>query len=470
MTHTEQRQLFQRASGLTAQLIRNAIHPLWARQTHPNYSRYLRAFETVQFLPLEELARLQTRRLRQQLIHAYHYVPFYRLRMTQAGLTPLDIQNAGDMRLLPILTRQDVENHADMLLASNVPDRERRRALTRGTSGTRLEFYLDRERFDSRMASLDRHNGWAGLRVGDWYARLWNSGDSRGSSDRKSALSRHLLDRSLTLDTAAVTKEILLDYVALLRRYRPGYLVAQAQAAVRFADFCRAARLDDIRFRSMIVTTESLAPGQRTRLQETFGGKVFNRYACSEVGLIASECEYHTGLHVNADALLVEVEPSDDLPSGVGRVLVTDLLNRSMPLIRYDTGDLASVGSMVPCPCGRTLPLLGHVEGRATDFLHLSHNRLVSGPALTEAISGIREVRQVQFIQTDASHVTLKVVAGPGYGLRTEEELRRRLKPYLQEAISFTIVTTDSIHGGASTKHGQIATGDGLSNVASGTH
>lgn len=441
-------------SDVTARLIRNVVYPLWAKRTHPGYSGYLREFEQSQYLHPDELRSLQMRRLRQQLIHAYRYVPFYRHRMMEAGLTPLDIQTHDDLRLLPVLTKRDIQDHGDMLVASDVPAKEMVRNQTGGSTGSPLQFYVDRDRFDSRMASTDRHNAWAGLRPGDWYAHLWGSRFDVGDNPNPNpAWRQKFLYRNLTLHTAAVSEEAMFRFVEVLRRYRPKVMLAYAQSAVLFAEFCRENNFYDVTFESMIVSAEMLLPGKRKLLEETFGGKVFNRYGCREVSVIASECEYHSGLHVNADALLVEVEPGPSLPPGMGRVLVTDLLNRSMPLIRYEIGDLASLDSAVHCPCGRSLPLIGNIQGRSSDFLRLASGRMIAGPSLALLAADMRDVRQVQFIQDDPHHVTLNVVAGRGYNLFTEQELHRRMQPYLEGETTLTIVTTDSIPSEPSGKY-----------------
>jgi phenylacetate-CoA ligase len=137
----------------------------------------------------------------------------------------------------------------------------------------------------------------------------------------------------------------------------------------------------------------------------------------------------------------------------MGRVLVTDLLNRSMPLIRYEIGDLASLDSDMHCPCGRSLPLIGNIQGRTSDFLCLPNGRMIAGPSLALLAADMRDVRQVQFIQPDPHHVTLKVVAGHGYCALTEAELRRRMQPYLEDVSSLTIVTADSIPSEISGKY-----------------
>lgn len=448
---------------LTGTVVRRMIHPLWAKLNHPTYASYLREFEQNQYLDPEDLRRLQMLRLRQQLISAYRYIPFYRHRMTEAGLTPLDIQTHEDLRLLPVLTKRDIQDHGDMLLSSNVPADKREQNQTGGSTGSPLQFYVDVERFDSRMASTTRHDSWTGLRVGDWCAQLWGSkfdvGDRPDPSPR---WRQRFLYRDLPLHTAAVSEESMMRYVEVLRKYRPRYMVSYAQSAALFAEFCTANNIHDITFDSMIVSAEMLLPGKRQIIEEAFGGKVFNRYGCREVSVIASECEYHSGLHVNADALLVEVEPAPNLPPGMGKILVTDLLNRSMPLIRYEIGDLASLDATQHCPCGRSLPLIGNIQGRSSDFLRLPSGRMIAGPSLALLAADMRDVRQVQFIQHTPERLTLKVVAGYGYGVRTEQELRRRMQPYLEDKTSLTIVVSDSIPSEPSGKYRFVKTSEDM--------
>jgi phenylacetate-CoA ligase len=459
MTKVSKASLRGFASDAAAGLIRKVIHPLWTKHAHPAYARYLREFELNQYLHPEQFRSLQMRRLRQQLVDAFRYVPFYRHRMTQAGLTPLDIQTHDDLSLLPVVTKRDIQDHQDMLLASNIPETKRERHQTGASTGSPLQFYLDLERADSRMASTHRHNGWAGLRPGDWYAWLEESGLDVCAT-RDPSWRQKLLDRSLNLHTAAVSEESMAKYAEVLRKYRPRYMVADAQSAMLFAGFCLANNIRDIAFESVIVGAHTLLPGERHIVEQAFGGKVFSRYSCQAVSVIASECEYHSGLHINADALLVEVEAVPDLPTGMGRVLVTDLFNRSMPLIRYETGDMARLDSDMQCPCGRSLPLIGNVQRRNPDSLRSTNGRTIAGPSLALLAADMRDVRQVQFIQADPKHVTLKVVAGRGYGPLTEQELRRRMLPYLENPGSLTIVTADSIPSEPSGNYRTVKQGD----------
>lgn len=124
----------------TGAAVRHVIHPLWAKLHHPAYARYLREFERNQYLHPDDLRKLQMLRLRKQLIDAYRYVPFYRYRMTEAGLTPLDIQTHEDLRLLPVLTKRNIQDHHDLLVSSNVPPASANRIRPENPPAVRCNF------------------------------------------------------------------------------------------------------------------------------------------------------------------------------------------------------------------------------------------------------------------------------------------------------------------------------------------
>jgi phenylacetate-CoA ligase len=442
------------AARLESAIVGKVIYPLWTKRDHPTYLRYARSFAASQYLSADEIRELQTGLLRKQLLHAYRNVPFYRRRMERLSLTPVDIRSLEDLRHLPPLTKRDIQDHKDEMLAANIPLRKREANQTGGSTGSPLQFWVDKERFDSRRASTDRHNAWANFHPGDWLAVLWGSTFDLGTQVLPRITWRErFLERTLMLNTSLVSRDDLNAYITLLRRYRPRFLKAYAQAADMFARHCQQEGVTDIHFDAIITSAEVLLPEARVRIEQTFGGRVFNRYGCREVSVIASECDQHTGMHINADALIVEIEPIDSAPENYGRVLVTDLYNRSMPLIRYEIGDIASWQPGPPCPCGRSLPRLAAVAGRITDFLVLPDGSMVSGPSLALLIGQTPEIRQAQFIQRSAAGIELQVVPHTGYGAETVASLTHRLRPYLRDQVQLRIVPVESIAAEASGKY-----------------
>jgi phenylacetate-CoA ligase len=426
-------------------VVRNVIFPLWVRKEHPAFLCYYGEFSRTQYVPKPGLEQLQLAKLRTLLAHAYTNCEFYRARMDAAGLKGGAIESLKDLQRLSALTKKDIQTHPNAMVARNIPESKRQRNQTGGSTGSPLQFWVDTERYASRMASTVRHNEWAGYRTGDWCAYLWGARmDMHADTSLWNTLRNHLLYRRLELNTSEVSQAQWERFIAEVQRVRPPVLLAYARSAVELGQEA-AKRNIALRFRSIITTAEVLTDEHRAFLERSFGGKVYNRYGCREVSVIASECEHHTGLHVNADALLVEIEPDATLPNGYGRVLVTDLLNRSMPLIRYEIGDSSRWLENQQCPCGRGLPLLADIEGRTTEFLLMPDGRVISGPALTLIVADMSDVAQVQFVQTASDHIELRVVPGKGYGENTRQELKRRLALYLKGAAQLDVVDVESI-------------------------
>jgi len=142
-------------------------------------------------------------------------------------------------------------------------------------------------------------------------------------------------------------------------------------------------------------------------------------------------------MHVMAEGLYVEIvhDGRPARPGELGDVLVTDLLNLAMPLVRYRIRDLAS-WEEGDCPCGRKLPRLRQVHGRVTDFLVGADGRLVSGVFLaTYVIAHRPSLGQVQMRQDRAGEVVYRIRPGRDF-CRVEdiEYLRRTTCEYMGPA------------------------------------
>jgi phenylacetate-CoA ligase len=211
-------------------------------------------------------------------------------------------------------------------------------------------------------------------------------------------------------------------------------ILAYAGAALLFARFLEAHSLTPWRPHALVTSAEVLEPADRALVERVFGCPVFNRYGCREVSVIASECPEHSGLHTMGEGLYVEVvrDGRPAAPGELGTILITDLLNHAMPLIRYRIGDLG-IWEEGDCPCGRGLPRLRRVAGRVTDFLVGSDGRLVSGIFLATYVVGQRpSLGQVQIQQEKAGQVLYRIKPGPGFDPATDlDYLRRASEEYL---------------------------------------
>jgi phenylacetate-CoA ligase len=158
---------------------------------------------------------------------------------------------------------------------------------------------------------------------------------------------------------------------------------------------------------------------------------VTDRYGCEEVGLIGCECERHDGMHLTAEHLLVECVRDDGTPASPGEegyLVLTGLVDRAMPLIRYRIEDRGILTDR-PCPCGRGLPLLERVTGRTADFLVRADGALIAGVSLVErTLTAIPGLEQMQIVQEAIGRFSLMTVAAGESTREAEEALKSEIR------------------------------------------
>lgn len=401
-----------------AAISRNIIAPLWAAWERSPYLRQYRLLLRTQYDPPAIVRARQEVALHQIMDHAWRTVPFWRERFASCGLHPRELITLDNLSRLPLLTKADIRHHGDALVSSEYPKAELHRRSTSGSTGMSLVTYHDDRCQQLQRAATLRSDEWTGWRLGERIAAVW--GNPQIHSDWKGRLRRALLDRHYAyLDTLKMDEAAMDAFVDTMLEVPPSMLYGHAHSLYLLASFVDARRPDaSIRPKAILSTCMVLHDFERAKIEETFACRVTNRYGCEEVSLIACECERHEGLHVNSDCLYLEI--IDDRgaacpPGQPGRVIVTDLTNRAMPLLRYEVGDMATWAN-APCSCGRTLPLLERIEGRVADYVVTSSGEYVSGISLTENFAvQIPGVAQLQIIQEELDRFTFNIVRAPDF-------------------------------------------------------
>jgi phenylacetate-CoA ligase len=415
-------------------LSRRVIHPLWALKEGSSHLKYLREYEKTQFLSLSELRELQWSRLKALLEHAYLNVPFYRKRFEEARIHPEDIKNFKEFENIPVLTKEDIQNCKEEMVAQNVDKKDLIPNMTGGSTGKPLHFYVDKKRMEMRKASTIRHNRWVGWDLGDKFAAFWGSRSDLDIFQGIKARARDfLLGRYMILDTSSLTEEKMMAFARKLKKEKPKFYLAYANSMYLFAEFVKENKIDGLHPVAIVTSAEVLHEHERALIEEVFACRIFNRYGCRETSVIASECKKHNGMHINAESIYLEIEKSSLGKYGKdeGEIIITDLLNYGMPLIRYKIEDVGSV-SEEPCFCGRGLPLLKSLIGRSTEFILTPEGKYVSGAALTIfLVAKTPGLLQAQFIQESKDKTVMKVVKGPDFNEESMNLLNQRVKEFL---------------------------------------
>jgi phenylacetate-CoA ligase len=170
--------------------------------------------------------------------------------------------------------------------------------------------------------------------------------------------------------------------------------------------------------------------------------------------MIASSCPAQVGLHLWEDLVLVEVVDEHDQPVAPGvaghKILVTNLLTRTQPLIRYEITDSVTLAAG-PNPTGRPFRRLTAVEGRSDDILHLptpAGGTVAVHPVhLRAPFIGFPQVVQYQVVH-DERGLQVSVVLRPGAATDTTERIRHALTGRLRTAGALPPpITVNSVPG-----------------------
>lgn len=408
-----------------APLVRHAIAPLWARWERSDYLRHQRLLRRTERLSPEEIAERQWRAAQAIVRHAAQTTAFYPRHWSSAGLAEGRLARREQFQELPLVGKDDLRQCGGELRSTRTPRGQLHVHKTSGSTGKALSVVVDDRAQQWRRATTLRSDQWTGWKLGQRAARVWGNPDYLHLGWR-GRLRQALLDRALYLDTLRMDEAALRAFLRTAARLRPTLLMGHAHSLFLLARFAARSGEPLWRPRGIIATAMTLHDFERRAIEQAFGRRVTNRYGCEEVGLIACQCEQFAGLHVNADNVLVEIVDSDGRavrPGEVGAVVVTDLTNHAMPLIRYRLGDRAVAG-LGRCPCGRGLPLLARIEGREADYVVTPAGELISGISLTENFAALLGgVAELQIIQERSDLLRLRIVRGPDYSPATERQI-----------------------------------------------
>ena len=403
---------------------------------------YLAEYERSQWLAPAQVRALQWERLRRLLQHCERHVPYYRERWRGLGIRAADIRSLQDYARLPVLTKAEIRAHAPEFRADGWHDRLLYKA-TGGSTGEPLRFGYTRQSNDRRTAVMWRGYGWAGARMGRRTLFLWGGavGQPHPLKQFKERLYHAAFARRM-LNSFHMTDANLGDYADAIDAYRPEIIVGYVGPLVRLAQWLLEHGRQVARPVSVLGAAEALHPFQRTLIEQAFGCPAYDTYGCREVMLIASECEHRHGLHVNADHLVVELHGA--VRGGPGEVLLTDLSNFGMPLLRYANGDMASPGADA-CPCGRGLPLLGRVDGRVLDAIRTPEGHLLPGEFFPHMLKDVPGLKRFQLVQRRLDRLELSLVCDEAFDEASLAYIRREVAKVVGDGVRLDCRRVDDI-------------------------
>jgi len=381
-----------------------------------------------QFLSAEELAAARRPQVEALVDHAVAEVPFWRERFTAVGLDPESRRratpDAAEWRsrwaALPLLTRAEVQSLGAALHARRMPAGHGGigDTVTSGSSGRPVRIIRSTLDYFYWQAFQLREHLWRGRDLSGSFLSILRN-EQRTNLDDTIHLQRNK-DWGAPVSTVWPTgPSYLLDYrapiaalIKTLRDVAPDYVCTFPSLLL---EILRRARQDGIplpKLKEAVVVGEASPRELATLCREVWDAPLSSTYTAGEVGAIAYQCLEEGRWHIQAENAIVEVLDASGKPCAAGEtgsVVLTPLHNFAMPLVRYEIGDLATVGGG-PCGCGRLLPVLDAIPGRARDLLMLPSGDLRPPYYGHRAVMQVGAILQHQVVQTAPDQVCFRLV------------------------------------------------------------
>lgn len=412
-----------------------------------NFFEKMKIIEEYESKNREEIEKYQFSELKSLLEIAYKEVPFYKKKFEDKKITPDSLKRLSDLRKFPIVSKSDIRNQYREMINKRYPIESLKKTHSSGSTGEPKVFYFDNVAYGWRLAS--QFYGWqrAGFEFGDKWLRI-------SMAERNTVFYKifNFFSRCSYVGLTEFGEEKYEEVRRVLEREKPTVIYSYASALYLISDYLDQHKCNYKFVKSIIVQGDICFPKYREKIEKVFNAKVFDTYGGDGV-VISGQCT--KGNHHVLD-LGVIVEIVDDnynvVPDGeIGRVLITDLHNTVMPLIRYEIGDLGAKTS-INCKCGSKFSTIMNPIGRDTDVIKLSNGISLFVHYFTFLFEYYSEILQFQVREIEQDKLLIYLKVTEDYTDKLGKEIEKKISDYCKGGVETEIKLVNQIHLESSNK------------------
>lgn len=405
------------------------------------FEHRLRQLRESEWWAPERIAEYQDAQTRALVREAYEHVPFHRDRMRAAGITPADIRGVSDLALLPVMTKADVREHGERIRSTRRIDTVTMH--TSGTTGTALEFEVDRSAVPFRWAVWWRHRTRFGVHPGEWHINFTGKQVVPPSTRKAPFWRRSRPLRQYLVNMHHLTPHRIESIVRDLDARGPRFWSGYPSIVHAYCRLILEARLTLQRPPQFVFTgAENVLVQQRRDIGSVTGATLSDQYGFTEGCGNASHCE---GLvyHEDFEYGVLECVDSETLDDGGtrGRIVATGFASHGFIFLRYDVGD---IGVWAPashrCACGRASRVMTGIDGRIDDYVITPEGRRIM--RFDYVFKDTRFIREAQVVQERLGEIVINVVLEPGTHPSALDRVRELIAQWISPGLDvrFNIV------------------------------
>ena len=256
------------------------------------------------------------------------------------------------------------------------------------------------------------------------------------------------------LNSFAMNKDNMIDYVKEINAYKPKALVSYVNPLYELSCYINNNNIAVFSPKTMLTGAEPLHDFQRTEIEKAFNCNVYDTFGCREFMLMSAECTEYKNLHINSDHLVVETlsEQGKPVSEQSGDLVITDLYNFGMPLIRYVNGDRATLINEA-CRCGNPLPLMSSVDGRKLDIIKTPSGKTIPGELFPHLFKEFKGISRFQVKQSKIDEVHILIIANEKFSKEDQISITAEINKYAANELNLKFELVEDIPLTVSGKH-----------------
>lgn len=435
-------------------IFRHVLMPIYELVKGKNLVEHISYYQQHLTWTPEELEQHQWQQLRKLLEHAFKHTSFYPKIWAQVGIHSIDdINTMSDFAKLPLVTKDDITKHYQGIVANNAKNNIKKS--TGGSTGQPFRFELDIASNTRREAIMWRGYGWLGAGLGQKTLYLWGAdiGQPTLFKTIKNKLYHRFYNRKM-LNSFAMNTNNMHTYVEEINSYRPTALVSYVNPLYELARFIIEQKVAVFAPKAILTGAEPLHEFQRDVIEKAFNCEVYDTFGCREFMLMSAECQENKKLHINSDHLVVETvnDLGQSITGESGNLVVTDLYNYGMPLIRYVNGDRATLINQ-PCGCKNPLPIMSSIDGRKLDIIKTSSGKSIPGELFPHLFKEFKGIDRFQVQQSEISSLQILLVTNKYFTEQNKNDIAQEINKYAENELQLIFNVVDEIPLTVSGKH-----------------
>lgn len=392
--------------------LKSFIAPILLRFLSPKIYHNLSEIKKLEFADANELKQLTDNKLTDLIEYCYKYVPYYKRALVEYGVVYQGKICLENYKNLPPLTKKIIRKEGKDLLPQKIAIKGCYQNTSGGSTGEPVRLYQDKHYECWNTANKLYFNSILGKKAGDSEIKLWGSDRDilLGSLGLKERITNFLYNRRF-FNCYQIDSERLERLRILNNTFKPVAYWAYMEAAKELAEYILTTNRYFHSPKILISTIGVLTDQLRKKIEASLGCDVYNQYGSREVGAIACECKEKDGLHTFPWTHFIELLDDNLKPvkqRQEGEVYITPLQNYTMPLLRYQIGDVAVSGGC-ECKCGRNTFKLQKIIGRSLGYFIREDGSLAHSHFIVQALFFYDWIERFQVIQEKVDLVKIVI-------------------------------------------------------------